>query len=266
MTGNGRTDAARTVEIASHSVGGTFPWDGGAVVVVDVIRSTTTAITAVERGRRCFAATNVGEALEIAARLPHPLVVGELRGESINGFEVGNSPAAIAARTDVERPLVLLSSSGTALMAAAGVHSPSALVACLRNVQATIDRIVAERQSVVLIGAETRGQFRDEDLLCCARIAGGLMDVGFTPVGGTEEIVRRHRDRPTQDIAAGASARYLERSGQTEDLRFILEHVDDLGQAFRLCGAEVVAVADSPATLTQLPTAAGHPCRPIGLE
>ena len=174
--------AAPCVEIASYSAGGPFPWRG-TVVAVDVIRSTTTAITAVERGHRCFVATTVDDAKRIAAGLSQPLLAGELHGRLISGFDVGNSPAAIAERTDVDRPIVLLSSSGTALMVAAGERSRSVLVACLRNVSATVAHLADRGGSVVLLGAETRGEFREEDQLCCAAIAGGLIGAGFEPSG-----------------------------------------------------------------------------------
>src|SRR5207248_374897 len=53
------------VEIASWSAGDPLPWGRLTVVAVDVIRSTTTAITAVESGRRCFAAATVDDARDL---------------------------------------------------------------------------------------------------------------------------------------------------------------------------------------------------------
>jgi len=235
------------VEIASWAAGDPFPWAGANVVAVDVIRSTTTAVTALETGRRCFSAATVDEATALAAGLHRPLLAGEVAGESVQGFHVGNSPAAIAVREDVERPLILLSSSGTALMSTAGHESRSAVVACMRNVAATAAHIVREGASVVLLGAETRGQFRDEDRLCCAWIAGRLLDAGYRPVGLTEEIVGAWRDRGPEAIAESPSARYLSGSGQRADLRFVLDHVEDVDRAFVLRDAEIVA-AGGPAT------------------
>jgi 2-phosphosulfolactate phosphatase len=233
------------VEIASHAAGAPFPWRG-SIVAVDVIRSTTTAITAVERGRRCFVAGTVDDARRIAAGLPRPLLAGELRGRLISGFDIGNSPSAIAERTDVDRPIVLLSSSGTSLMVAAGRQSRSVLVTCLRNVTATVAHLVGQGSSVMLVGAETRGEFREEDQLCCAAIAAGLTAAGFEPSAETREIVDRWRGRGPQDIAVGASARYLEASAQSEDVRFILGHIDDLDRTFMIRDAEVVGVPSEP--------------------
>src|SRR5689334_3908410 len=92
---------------------------GWAVVVIDVIRATTTAITAIQSGRRCFLVPNLQVLSDLAKDLPNPLMVGELNGDTPQGFEVTNSPAMLARRSDIERPMILYSSSGTKIMYAA---------------------------------------------------------------------------------------------------------------------------------------------------
>ncbi len=86
--------------------------EGYAIVAIDVIRATTTAITAASLGRRCFPVPSIEAAVPLAARLERPLLVGELGGNMPYGFDLTNSPAQIAERSDVERPMILLSSSG----------------------------------------------------------------------------------------------------------------------------------------------------------
>src|SRR5690348_15113924 len=87
--------------------------EGYAVVAVDVIRATTSAVTIAALGRRCLTAASLEAAFTLAARLDDPLLVGELGGDMPDGFHMNNSPADLEKRTDVERPIVLLSSSGT---------------------------------------------------------------------------------------------------------------------------------------------------------
>src|SRR5580698_10657034 len=80
---------------------------GWAIVVVDVIRAATTAITAVMTGRRCFPAPTLEAALTIARGLDNPLLAGDSRGTTPAVFEMENSPAQVAIRTDTHRPLIL---------------------------------------------------------------------------------------------------------------------------------------------------------------
>jgi 2-phosphosulfolactate phosphatase len=214
---------------------------GWAVVAVDVIRATTTAVTAVAAGRACYPAPTLDAALELAARLERPLLAGELGGGMPLGFDLNNSPAALADRTDLERPLVLLSTSGTRLLGRT-VPGQAVYAACLRNLTAQATRLAGRHERVAVIGAGARGQFRAEDQLACARIAGNLVDAGYQPSRSTAELVERWRDAPVDLIAGGASAAYLRRTGQVDDLEFILAHVDDLDATFELNGRGLVMV------------------------
>jgi 2-phosphosulfolactate phosphatase len=214
---------------------------GWAVVAVDVIRATTTAVTAVASGRACYPAPTLDDALELAAGLDRPLLVGELGGSMPFGFDLNNSPAALADRTDLQRPAVLLSTTGTRLLART---SPGQAVyaACLRNLNAQVARAAGRHERVAVIGAGARGEFREEDQLACAWIAAGLVEAGYRPLGPTAGLVARWRDAPVDAVARGASAEYLRGSGQLDDLEFILGHVDDLDATFELNGRGLAMV------------------------
>ena len=214
---------------------------GWGLVGVDVIRATTTAVTAVATGRRCFPVPDLETAVPLAARLHDPLLVGELGGNMPYGFEVNNSPAAIAARADVERPMILISTSGTKLLTAT---SPDAVYAgSLRNVTALADELAQRHEQVAVIGAGTRGEFREEDQLGCSWIAAALLDHGFQPKNEwTSTLVARWRNEPVTAIEASRSVDFLRDTGQLEDLEFVLGHVDDLGTAFEVRAGELVPV------------------------
>ena len=217
--------------------------NAAALVAIDVIRATTTAITAVVMGRECHIAPTLEAAIETAARLPNALLAGELGGDMPEGFEMTNSPAYLATRSDNARPLVLLSSTGTRLM-----HEiqdcDSAYVACLRNYSATIDHLAENHDAVVLIGAGTRGEFREEDQMCCAWIADGLIETGFVPEdSATRSFVERWRGSAHDALVVSRSVEYLRRSGQLRDLAFILSHVDDVDFACKVSANQVASLA-----------------------
>ena len=221
-------------ESAAHYLG------GHAVVVVDVIRATTTAVTAVALGRRCLPVPSLEAAWRLRRRLPNALLVGELAGMKPHGFAINNSPAEVAMRTDIARPMILLSSSGTRLMHAA-CGSQTAYVACFRNAASLAIHLAGRHDRVAIIGAGSRGEFRKEDQICCAWIAADLMRAGYrTADSRTTGVVERWGDAPATACANGKSAAYLRDSGQRRDLDFILAHVNDLEEIFWLDGAEVV--------------------------
>ncbi len=214
--------------------------NGYAVVAVDVVRATTTAITAVLQGRRCFPVPDLEVASSLSRRLTNPLMVGELAGEVPGGFEITNSPAILAGRTDVERPMILLSSSGSKIMYEAQ-FADAGYVACLRNYSAQVEHLAHHHSRVVIIGAGSRGEFREEDQLCCAWIGRGLVDRGFMPEDRmTQDIVDRWRHASLEEMLISKSVSYLRRTGQLQDLDYILAHIDDVSSLFPIRGEEVV--------------------------
>jgi 2-phosphosulfolactate phosphatase len=219
-----------------------------AVIAVDVIRATTTAVTAVATGRRCFPVASIEAAHAQAALLPGALLAGERDGVRPDGFEEQNSPAVFAVRTDVHRPLVLLTTAGTQLLH--GVRPGQArYAACLRNISATVAEVAGRHDRVAVIGAGTHGEFREEDALCCAWIAGGLLEAGFRTDAATAELVGRWATEPVEAITRSKSVDYLRRTEQLADLEFVLSHLEDLDTAFAVEGDELVVRSAPPVRL-----------------
>ena len=217
--------------------------DGYAVVAIDVIRATTTAITAAAAGWRCFPVPSKEAALLLQERLTNGLLAGEVSGDTPDEFELTNSPAEIAARQDIHRPLILLSSSGTKLIHAAR-ECDFTYLACFRNFAALSQHLIDRHSRVVLIGAGTRGEFREEDQICCAWIARELIDAGYEAEDErTQCIVDLWGTAPAEACLCSKSVAYLRRSGQIKDLDFTLEHVNDLPHVFTMRDGEVVTVA-----------------------
>ena len=216
---------------------------GWAIVVVDVIRATTTAITAAATGRRCFAAPSPEAALALAANLENPLLAGEQDGGVPDSFEMDNSPALLATRTDTHRPLVLVSSSGTRVIhEAAGCDA--VYLASFQNHSALPAHLARRHDRVAVIGAGTKGEFREEDQICCAWIAAALMPHGYaagTP--DTSSVVNRWRNAAPTACLCSHSIDFLRRTGKLRDLDYILAHVDDLPEVFEVRNGEVMPAA-----------------------
>jgi 2-phosphosulfolactate phosphatase len=225
-----------------------------AVVAIDVIRATTTATTAMHCGRRVFPARGSDDALVIAASLDRPLLAGELGGNMCDGFDITNSPVQIEQRTDTERPMVLVSSSGTQLIMNASETAAAVYIACLRNYSAVAQFLAQRHDQIAVVGAGTRGQFRREDQIGCARVGERLLELGYRAGDtATVECIERWRDAPLEVIREGRSADYLRRSQQEHDLEFVLSHIDDVTTVPWLLTGEFIDAAEQvavPATLS----------------
>jgi 2-phosphosulfolactate phosphatase len=217
---------------------------GYAIVVVDVIRATTVATTAVSMGIRVFPAQTTDDAAQIAATLNDPLLVGELGGNMPYGFDITNSPVLVAQRKDLHRPMVLVSSSGTQLLLNA-VGSEAVYLACFRNVSAVARYIDGKHERIAVLGAGSRGEFRREDQMGCAWVAEKLVEAGYVPENRkTSDLICRWHMVSPDEIRGGKSAAYLNHSGQQDDLQFILNHIDDLDTVPLLLNGELISVFD----------------------
>lgn len=214
---------------------------GCAIVAVDVIRATTTIATVVSLGRQCFPVASLDAARRLCARLRNPLMAGELGGAIPRGFEMNNSPAELALRTDISRPLILLSSSGTKLIHLART-SDAVYIACFRNLRFLSTFLARRHMRIAIIGAGSRGEFREEDQMCCAWIARNLVDSGYVAENPmTKSLIKYWKNATPHDVLSSASAEFLIRTGQIRDLEFILNHIEDIQQGFVLRAGEVIA-------------------------
>jgi 2-phosphosulfolactate phosphatase len=199
-------ESARGVNLARYR-------DGYAVVAVDVIRATTTAVTGVALDRRCLPVPSLEAATALAEKLDGLLLVGELGGNMPYGFHLTNSPAALALRPDTSRPMILLSTSGTKVLCEA-TGCDAVYAACLRNYAAQARFLAALHRKVAVIGAGTRGEFREEGQMCCAWIAEGLMNAGYRPRGEqTAKLVERWSGAPVDAFLGSKSVECLTRTG-----------------------------------------------------
>lgn len=217
---------------------------GWAVVAVDVIRATTTAISAAAAGWRCFPVPTIEAALALAKAFEHPLLAGEAGGTVPEGFEVDNSPALVANRRDTHRPLILVSSSGTKVIhEAAGCEA--LYLSCFRSYSAMADYLAGRHARVAIIGAGSLGEFREEDQACCAWIAAGLLSRGYVPQNaGTGALVSRWRDKTPESCLCSRSVSFLERTNRLEDLQFIFSHINDLSGVFAVRNGEVIILRE----------------------
>jgi 2-phosphosulfolactate phosphatase len=134
----------------------------------------------------------------------------------------------------------MLSSSGTALLAELANATTPAFVACFRNSAATAAALGEISAPIALIGAGSRGNFREEDQMGCAWVARSLVSEGFSPSDPiTSEVIERWANEPAAAASVSDSVGYLRSSGQLRDFSFILDHVDDLDLVCRLDGREV---------------------------
>ncbi|MBB73401.1 MAG: 2-phosphosulfolactate phosphatase [Planctomycetaceae bacterium] len=147
---------------------------GSTVVVIDVLRASTTIISALAAGassvRPC---REVSEALRIADQLEPPVVLGgERNGVPITGFHLGNSPSEYTREVVGGRNIVFTTTNGTLAMESCRI-ADRVLVGAFAN-QSAIVEFLATQTQVDLVCAGTHGEVTREDVLFAGAVVARL--------------------------------------------------------------------------------------------
>jgi 2-phosphosulfolactate phosphatase len=148
------------------------------VVVIDILRATTTMVVAYENG-----ANNVVpvEHLEDALvyRKQGYLIAGERNGVKVEGFDMGNSPQEFTKDIVEGRNIVLSTTNGTKAINACSA-AKFRYVSSFRNIDAMAKTIIENNLDVLLFCAGWKDKFNLEDTVFAGALAQQLIDNGFT--------------------------------------------------------------------------------------
>ncbi len=208
--------------------------DGRAVVIIDVLRATTSLLVLIERGcAEVVIAPTVDAARRYGAAHPGVLTAGERGGRAPEGFDFGNSPVAFAQADLAGRRMVLATTNGTRAMHLAR-DAPLVLMGCLRNRSAAA-RVVARDAArnalnVAVVCAGREGRFSLDD----AYTAGAIVDAVLADPAARQGIDLTDAALAARALYQGASdpealfrgtraGRNVLEIGLEEDLRFCAE-------------------------------------------
>ena len=148
---------------------------GRPVVVLDVLRASTTIVTALAHGAKAVVpAASSEEAVRLTANLERNgyLLAGERRLARIEGFPLGNSPREMTPDVVGGKVVFLATTNGTPALVAVQGGDP-VLVASAANFTAVADRaraLFGERGELVVVCAGREKQFALEDAYTAGRL------------------------------------------------------------------------------------------------
>lgn len=217
---------------------------GATVIVIDVLRASTTLATALEHGAaEVLAVAGLDEAREVAAELvtrrrPKPLLAGERGCLKPAGFDLGNSPAEMTPAAVAGRTLVASTTNGTRALLAAG-EARVLLLGAFVNLSATADRVVEEDEGdVAIVCAGVDGQAAYDDVAAAGAFVAALAARGdFELDDGSKVALPCAPERMTSAavfarISRSGPAGRLEALGLGDDVK-AASRVDVFGRAVR---------------------------------
>ncbi len=159
----------------------------GVAVVIDVIRAFTTAAYAFAAGaREILPVSTIEQALALGAELPGVLLMGEIGGRPVEGFDLGNSPSALDGRDFSGRTIIQRTTAGTqgiVCSAPRADHVFACSLVCASATARTVRQLAPEVVTFVLTGFRAGSDVNDgdEDAACAdyveALLRGAVPDV-----------------------------------------------------------------------------------------
>ncbi len=197
------------------------------VVVIDVLRATSTMVEALANGaKNIFAVATTDEAVKIAQGIgrDQTLLAGERNCVRIEGFDLGNSPLEMTQQTVGGRQLIMTTTNGTAALAAVA-SARKVLIASLLNVDAVAREMATIEGGITLVCAGRERRFALEDAICAGALALRLYKVlgqrrsWSDAAVAAAQLARRYLpsiERTLRRVAAGRQLRELGFAGDVE--------------------------------------------------
>jgi 2-phosphosulfolactate phosphatase len=146
------------------------------VVVVDVLRATTSIVEALASGARgIYPTASTEEAVKLAHSLGREdtLLCGERKGEKVEGFDLGNSPREFTREQVGGKRLVMSTTNGTRALIVG--RDGARLLACAFTNLSAAARALDSDSEIVVLCAGRSDQFSLEDALCAGHLIAKIL-------------------------------------------------------------------------------------------
>jgi len=202
---------------------------GRGVVVIDVLRATTTVITALANGAKAvIPAATSEEAVRVASNLEKDgvLLAGERKSLKMEGFALGNSPREMTPAAVAGKTIVLSTTNGTPALVATQGGDPVLLgaPANFKAVAARARELLARRGDLVIVCAGRDKQFAGEDAYTAGRLVKvlkkGLRKVALNDAATAAVALTDAWASWKEAVEASEAARQLAELDLGEDVRF----------------------------------------------
>ncbi|MGF1656141.1 MAG: 2-phosphosulfolactate phosphatase [Verrucomicrobiales bacterium] len=198
---------------------------GSQVVVFDVLRATSSMITAMQAGaERIRPVRTVEEARAWKSEFPDWLLAGERGGEPLPGFDLGNSPSDFSPERVQGASIVWTTTNGSRALVAAG-SADKVWLGGLVNVAALAQVLQVEQPRCLwLFCAGTGNKVAWEDVLGAGALVRALSK---TPMNWRAKTARLlytwQKDRLASFMASTRNGRALMSSGRESDVALCAE-------------------------------------------
>jgi 2-phosphosulfolactate phosphatase len=191
--------------------------DKSIVVIIDVLRATSTIATALHNGARSvIPVDSVAECIRIGKQIDS-ITAGERDGKIAEGLSYGNSPFEYPREFIEGKTLVLTTTNGTRLLQMALDKNAKAIITgSFPNLSAVCDYLVTQNQNVILGCAAWKNRVNIEDTLFAGAVINRIRKNFSINCDSSQMAVSMYNEaksNPVQFMKAKKASHYQRLSG-----------------------------------------------------
>lgn len=200
---------------------------GKAVVVIDILRATTSMCVAFHTGVNRILPVSTPEECKLFKDFDF-LCAAERNAIKLPGFDMGNSPFEFQNPIIKDRSIAFTTTNGTkAIKAAREQGATTIVIGSFLNLDALCNWLKHQQQSILLVCAGWKDKFNLEDSLFAGAVVHQLkheFDIECDSALATEVLYEQDKHQLETLVRASSHAkRFKAESAQEDDVRFCLQ-------------------------------------------
>ncbi|SDD08603.1 2-phosphosulfolactate phosphatase [Algoriphagus faecimaris] len=196
---------------------------GKIVVVVDIFRATSTMIAALANGiEEISTFSDLEECREMKDQ--GYLIAGERNGQTVEGFDLGNSPVAFLKKDYSGQKLAMTTTNGTLAISKSSA-ADEILIGAFPNLSATITYLQKQKKDVLIHCAGWKGRFNLEDSLYAGALVKSLESSHEADEDGAlamKSLFEKEGHQMKAYLSKASHAKRLQNHGIEADIDFCL--------------------------------------------
>lgn len=196
---------------------------GKVVVVIDILRATSTICAALHNGARSvIPVITVEEAMSYSNK--NYLIAGEREGSKADGFDFGNSPLEYSPEVVSDRDIVLTTTNGTKCIMAS-TDAAEILIGSFFNISVLADYLISQSRDVILFCSGWKNKVNLEDTAFAGALAEKLTSTFTSDCDSCElaiDLYRQSLPDIVSYLSKASHAKRFDRLGNHSDLDLCL--------------------------------------------
>lgn len=202
-------------------------FSGKTSVVIDVLRATTTIVTALYNGAREVIPVN---SIEFAMKVSgnafggQTLLGGERNTKKIEGFQLGNSPFEYTHEVVAGKSIILFTTNGSKAIVKAK-FSENLYICSFQNIQSIAQHLFELNKDVEIVCSGRNGSFCIDDTICAGKLVTEIQklkeDVELTDSSRASVVLSKSYGKSIQKVLSECEhGKLLIENGFEQDIQF----------------------------------------------